>query len=202
MADHLINLTKGDDPLDLAEVKAYLKVDSADDDGLITALIDVAVEYAQSYTGRQYRASSQWRLLVDAFADRLCVRRSPVESITKIEYLVSSVWTTVASSVYYLKNGPLYPEILLSDGEVWPIDLDEIEHGIRIDFATGAHAPSLNSVKVGMLRHIAAMYDDRGDSEMLSSVQVGGALPLMVLNDTARRSGAPTFYASHRIQRI
>lgn len=195
-------LTKGNDPIDLGTAKLFLKVDTSDDDVLIRQMLDVAIEYAQSYTGREYRSDTQWRLLLDEFADRICVQKSDVASITSIEYLVSSVWTAVATSVYYLKRNVLWPEILLADDQVWPTDLDTIEHGIRIDFTTQPHEPSVEQVKMGILRHVASMYADRGDSEpLVAGNAMGSQFPLAMFDDSARRSGAQQFYMSHRIPR-
>ena len=201
MADLYERLIEGTDPLDLATVKAYIKVDSTADDVLLQSMIESAVDFATSYTGRQYRADTRWRVTMDDFDNRICLRRSPVSSIISVEYLVSSVWTTVSSVVYYLKKSPTWSEVLLSDGQTWPTDLDTIEHGVRIDFETAPHAHTLDSAKLGMLRMIAAMYDDRGDCEKLMAATSNG-MPLAVFNDLARKSGAVQLWASARIPRI
>lgn len=202
MSQLYTRVTKGTNPIDLSTAKSFLRVDSSADDTLITGMIDVVVDFASDYAGRQYRTGSSWQLLLDEFDDRLCVRRSPVTAITSVERLVSNVWTAVSSSVYYMKNGALYPEILLKSGQSWPTDVDEIEHGIRISFTTDAHAPSLEQAKQGILRLLAAMYEDRGDDEALTNGAGVGAVMFPAINDLARKSGATQFFMSHRIPRI
>lgn len=202
MSQLFIRVTKGTGPIDLAIAKNFLRVDSTADDDLITSMIDAAVDFASDYTSRQYRTDTQWRLMLDEFDDRLCIRRSPVKAITKIERLVSNVWTTVSSSVYYLKQDVTFPEILLKSGQTWPTDVDEIEHGIRIDFTTEPHVASLDQVKQGILRLLSAMYEDRGDNEAMTAGSGVGAVMFPAINDLARKSGATQFFMSHRVPRI
>ena len=194
-------LTKGENPIDLATAKSYLKLDSTVDDDLVQNMLDASIDWCTSYTSRQYRAGARFRLLLDDFDDRICIRRSPVTAIHQIQYLKNDVWTTVSASVYYLKQSSGFPEVLLADGQAWPTDIDTIEHGVRIDFDTGPHAPSIDQAKMGMLRLISAMYDDRGDCERLLSASSNG-MPIAVFNDLARKSGAVQFLASDRMPRV
>lgn len=202
MGQLYLRITKGTNPIDLAVAKSFLRVDSAADDALITSMIDAAVEYASDYTGRQYRTGATWRLMLDEFDDRICVRRSPVVAITAIERLVSDAWVAVTPSTYYLKQGVMFPEVLLKSEQAWPSDVDEIEHGIRIDFTSEPHTASLEQAKQGMLRLLAAMYEDRGDNEQLTTGAGVGAVMFPALNDLARKSGATQFFMSHRVPRF
>lgn len=175
----------GANPVLLADVKSYLKQTSTSDDVLIQTLIDSAVEYGEAYTGRDFRANT-WTLLIDAFTDRIVLRRNPVDAISSVKYLLSTVLTTIATSVYYLKKGVQCAEILLQDGETWPSDLDNIEHGIQIVFTTVAYR-NLDQIKDALYRHINHLYHNRGDCDTKSAAEL---------------SGADTIYNQFRIARV
>lgn len=201
MADLLTRGALGTEPIDLATAKAHLKVTSTADDSLITALVTAVVDFVESYTGRQYRTGTAWTLLLDDFDDRMCIRVSPVAVITAVEYLLAGVWTTVPTSTYYLKRSATWSEVLLADGQAWPDDADTIEHRVRVSFTAGPHTESLQTAKAGMLRLLAAAYDDRGDCEPLVNAGMT-SFPLAMMNDLTRKSGAAMFLAQHRIPRF
>ena len=68
-------------PVLLATLKAYLRVTATSEDVLLQSLIDEATAWAESYTGRQFRANT-WKLLLDEFADRIDIRKTPVDEVT------------------------------------------------------------------------------------------------------------------------
>ena len=175
-------------PVSLADMKSYMKVTSASDDDLIQVLIDAATAYGERYTTRDFRIKS-WKLLLDEFDDRICLRRSPVNSITSVEYLVSSVLTPIASSVYYLKKGVQFSEILLQEDQEWPDDLDEREQGIEIVFATVAYNAG-NAIKIAIKRWVSFAYANRGDCDCQSEALIG------------KQSGADFTLDQFRISRI
>jgi uncharacterized phiE125 gp8 family phage protein len=177
-------------PVTLADMRLYLKIPTAmtADDALIQILIDAATEYGEKYTGRDFRVKSH-KLLIDKFAARICLRRSPVNSITTVQYLVSSVLTTIASTVYYLKKGPQFSEILLQDGQAWPTDIDEREQAIEIEFATVA-ANCGNAIKTAIHKWVAFAYVNRGDCDCQDETTIG------------KQSGADFIYGQFRIARV
>ncbi len=163
--------------VELDVAKAHLKVSTKVDDDLIVNLLRTALEYAESETGRDYRANT-WVLLIDEFADRICLRKSPVASITRIQYTVATAYDALVSSpTYYLKKGRQFSEVLLVDGQTWPTDLAKVEAGIKITFTTEADR-YLERAKVGMLRHLAHLYQHRGDYEAKGSAIKSGAKAL------------------------
>jgi uncharacterized phiE125 gp8 family phage protein len=162
-------LTPGDIPIDLTEMKLYLKVTSDSDDLLISDLIVLATEYGEDYTGRDFRENS-WRLLLDEFETRIPLCRDPVASITTVSHLVDDVFTTVTGSTYYLKKGTTSSEILLQDGQGWPTDTDTIEHGIQVDFQTTA-LRKIDIAKIAIKRLVMLMYQNRNDCPDISDLQ-------------------------------
>ena len=117
---------KANTPVKLADVRSYLKLPAAagPDDALLETLIDSATDFAEKYTSRDLR-KNRWKVFLDAFQDRICLRRDPINSITSVQRLVSGTLTTVAASTYYLKSNQQFSEVLLENGQTWPTDVDE-----------------------------------------------------------------------------
>lgn len=172
-------------PITLKQAKAYLKVDTDADNAVIQDMIAAVVQFAERYTGRDMRPKT-WQLELDCFEDRILLRKSQVASITSVKYIVSGSPVTIDSSVYYLKSGYQFSEVLLQADQVWPDDLDEVEAGIEIIFVT--QAPRyIEQYKIGALEHLAFLYANRGDCDV---------------NSAALKSGASEKYDQGRIQRI
>ena len=178
-------------PVDVATAKSYLRVSTTADDTLIQLFLDGATDYAQKYTGREFRVN-RWSLFLDDFPARICLRRDPVDSIVTITRLVSGVATTVSAAVYYLKRSTQFTEVLLNDGQEWPADQDDIEHTIEVNFQTDVHR-CVDQVRLGILRHVAFMYENRGDCDPTG---------IGVDHDAAVQSGATKLYDQIRISRV
>ena len=195
MAQQFYELTrKGSQcPVDVATAKSYMRVSTTVDDSLIQLFLDGATDYAEKYTGREFRVN-RWSLFLDDFPARICLRRDPVDSIVKITRLVSGVATTVAAAVYYIKRSTQFTEVLLNEDQEWPSDQDDIEHSIEVNFETKVHR-CVDQVKLGILRHVAFMYENRGDCD---PIEVGSG----VSHDSAAQSGATKLYDQIRISRV
>ena len=74
-----------EEPVSLAEAKAFLKVEDTAEDGLITTLISAARLHIEGVTGRALLAQS-WRVVLDAWPDTRTVRLpvGPFISLTEI----------------------------------------------------------------------------------------------------------------------
>ncbi len=186
MSDLYALSAAGTVPVSLADMKAYMKVTASSDDALITSMLSAATTWGEKYTGREFRPNT-WRLLKDAFEDRICLRRAPVASITSVEHLVAGSLVTVAGSVYYLKKSLQFSEILLNEDEDWPTDTDEREQVIEIVFVTASYRDA-DAIASAIKRHVAFWYANRGDC-------VGSA-------DAANKSGATMLYDQFRIDRV
>jgi uncharacterized phiE125 gp8 family phage protein len=182
---HYELVTSGKLPVTPKDAKSYLKIDSDSDDDVLQKIIEAAVLWAERYTGRDFRAKT-WKLTIDCFEDRILLRKSQVASVNQIQYTVSAALVTVASSVYYLKRTNAFSEVLLGFDQTWPTDGDQIEAGIEITFDT-AIPKYIDEYCVGLLRHIAHLYQNRGDCSV---------------GDAARLSGAVQFYKQGRIVRV
>jgi uncharacterized phiE125 gp8 family phage protein len=159
------------EPLDLTEVKDYLRITGTDFDTQLTDLIIAVREYAEFVTGRDL-INKTWRGFLDNFYSCYCcdnsieVRKSKLQSITSIQYYKNGVLTTFNSSNYYFTDSNDYSSIYLVDGASYPDDVDNRKQAIIINFVAGygstsASVPQL--LKQAMLSQIASLFDNLGD---------------------------------------
>jgi len=160
-------------PITLDVVKKYMKLTTDKDDQVITDIIEVAVVWGEKYTGKSFRPHT-WNLLLDEFADRMELRKSLVDAITSVKYLVDASLSTVSSAVYYLKQGHQFSEVLLAYDQTWPTDADIIEHAVEIIFTTEAYR-NPEVIDVGLRKHITHLYENRGDNDIGSAAKLSGA---------------------------
>lgn len=170
-------------PVTLAEVKAFLKLDASDasEDAFLTMLIEAATESAEKYIGRDL-INKGYTTFRDDFVDPLELRRSKVSVITSIEYLVSDVFTLIASTVYGFTDVNDYAQIFLEESQSWPTDIDNLPQAVRILFTSGygtAGSDVPSAIRIGLLQHINVMYANRGDCGG-DCIGDGGSLPATV----------------------
>ena len=192
MSDLYVLNTAGAVPVALDDMKAYMKVTASADDDLITSMLSAATTWGENYTGREFRANT-WTLLTDEFADRMCLNRAPVASITTVKHIVLDVLTAVADTVYYLKKNLQFAEILLKEDQSWPSDTDSLEHAIEVEFVTETYRDT-DAISTAIMRHVAYWYSNRGDCAGSSSGCSCG--------DAAKSSGVTALYDQFRIDRV
>jgi uncharacterized phiE125 gp8 family phage protein len=144
------------EPLTLAETKLYLRVDGSEDDPLIGDLIVAARMTAEEWLKRSLITQS-WKLAYDDYAHELVsLPMGPVNSVSSVVVVNRDTTTqTMDDTTYYLNAAKN------------TLILDTIIFGFRVEItyvtgygdATAVPTP----IKQGMLEHIAAMYDERGD---------------------------------------
>jgi uncharacterized phiE125 gp8 family phage protein len=190
----------GEPPIKLSDLKTYLRVSGDADNDVLTLMLGAATDYGEQYTGREFRANT-YVLHMDAFAgSRICLRRSPVASVTSITHLVSGSPVTITASDYYLKKGPRFSEIVLTSTASWPTNTDDIEHAIEVTFVTEAYS-RIDLCKLALQQHLAHVYENRGDDSVLlasNSRRSGGVLG----SEGALASGAIGLYNQVRIPRV
>lgn len=192
-------------PVSLATAKQYLKITSSAEDDLITLFIGAATGVAERFTRRDF-ITREYETFRDFFSNLLSegyytfgdnpalgasvindrgnvgfeLRRSPLQSVESIEYLLKDVLTTVAASTYYNTIETDYSEVLTVVDASWPDDADRRLQSIVITFKTGlgdddTEMPSW--VTEGILQHVANMFRNRGDCSACGDA-TGNLLPL------------------------
>ncbi len=109
--------------VDLAAAKLHCRVDHADEDTLITALVAAATEHLDGHAGILGLAlvTQKWRQDFGCFRDCLRLPLGPVQSIDSVKYYdAADVLQTVDPAVYALYADPLGPVVMLRSGKSWP----------------------------------------------------------------------------------
>lgn len=158
------------EPITVAEAKAHLRVDIADDDVLIGVLIAAARQFAEMRTQRQF-LTAQWRQVLDKFSHGITLDKCPVVSVQSIQYLdMSGVWQTVPSTDYVVDMSTEPARITPIFGRIWPIAMPQIG-SIKIDFTSGyGDATKVpEGIKSWMKLRIGALYENRSEVDELAS---------------------------------
>lgn len=110
------------DPIDWAEIKAQMRLDSLEEAELVAGYIKSATDYVEEHTGRAL-ITQTWEVTVDNFPSTyLELPRPPLQSIASITYLDDAGATqTVASTVYRVQSAPYFGVITLASGQTWPV---------------------------------------------------------------------------------
>lgn len=142
------------EPLSLAQVKLFLRVEHAEDDALIMLCLTAAREAAEAVLGRSLITQSQ-RFYAPACSTLIALPRGPVQTIqtVAIEDADGGV-ETLDADTYRLHAGRGI------------LQLDAVPSGqtLIITYVTGygdeaEDVPSL--IRQGILQHVAALYEAR-----------------------------------------
>lgn len=158
-------------PVTLAEAKLHCRVDVADDDALITALITAATEMAEQKTGLAIMTQT-WELTLDAFPDALELTRVPVQSITSVKYYdTAGAQQTLSPAAYALDNADAFgfSYVVPAYNGTWPDTRDQI-NAVSVQYVAGyANAAAVpESIKQWIKLMLSTMYDNR-ETEAYSS---------------------------------
>lgn len=198
------------EPLTLSEAKAHLRIGGSDEDTLITNLISVARMGAEEYT-RRALITQGWTLWLDEFPGEgigwwdgmregaaltvkrfIYLPRPPLQGVTSVTVYDDADGASVfAATNYFVDNKSEPGRLALRNSAAWPVP-QRAHQGIGIVFTAGygAAANVPQAIKQGMLAHIAALYEDRGDA-------YGHAQQVKLLPDVTR-----TLYQPYRIQHL
>ena len=154
------------EPITLAEVKTYLRIDTTDYDNILTPLIQTVRQLAEKITGRDF-INKTWKTYLDRFptCEGIEIKKSKLQSITSIKYYTDSVLTLLASSVYYNTEDASYSSIYLVDGQSYPTT-DCRKQAVEIIFVSGYGATASDvpqALRQAMITHVAYLFENTGD---------------------------------------
>lgn len=157
-------------PLSLEETKLHLRVDGADDETLITALIAAATAHFDGVTGILGRSlmPQTWDLFLDAFPDgrEIELPLPPLVSVTGLYYLdpvtgiEGAAWTATNYTVdTYSKPG----RVVLKPTSEWPTPIYDGINAVRVRYVAGYASAALvpAPIKAAMLLTIGDLYENR-----------------------------------------
>lgn len=177
----------GLEPVALADMKLYLKVDQAEEDGLIAELVKAARQAAERFTGRAF-ITQTWRLTLDAFpggarpwwdgvregaegaaAAAIELPYPPLQTVSALATLDEAGVETVFAAENYIVDAEREPgRVLLKSGRSWPA-LARAGAAVRITYLAG-YGPNAQDVPApiaeGIRLHVAALYENREGGEI------------------------------------
>lgn len=199
MAGLIVTSAPSSEPLTASDVKSYLRISGTAEDVLIASMIKAARMFCESYTSRSLftktlvltidsanENDSLWEgtkvgPYMNFYKNYIELPRSPVQSVSTLKtYDDDDVATTMAASRYYVDTAREPARLVLRTGETFPTAL-RVANAIEVTYIAGdtsvANIPE--PLKIGMMQHIAYLYDQRGDMKDYQQTQ---AVPPMVVN--------------------
>ena len=185
MAGIRVSSAPSAEPLALSDVKAYLRVSGSGEDTLISTMIQAAREFCEEFTGRAL-ITQTLTLTLDAtneiddplfegtrtgpyinfYKDFITLPKPRVQSVTTVKtFADDDSATTFASSKYFVDTSRDPARVVLRTGETWPTAL-RVANAIEVVYIAGygnAGTDVPAPLRLGMLQHVAYLYDQRGD---------------------------------------
>lgn len=176
----ITKVAPGAEPLLLSDVKARLRVDSTDDDAVLTSMIAEARGHVEGYIKRRLITQTV-TLVLNGFPDLIRVPVGPVSSVPEIRYYDGANEEQTLSGTIYQVGAKREPAIVMTAyGYVWPETYKRLE-AVEIDAVVGYGAAG-TSVPPAIL---AALYMTIGDLFQFrenSTQQQAYEVPLSVRN--------------------
>ena len=153
-------------PVTLAEVKAHCRVDSVDDDLLLSGLIDAATDHLDGYAGILGRClvEQEWRLDLPCFpADMLRLPLGNLIGTSSVKYYDSAgVFQTLAVSEYDEAEDSIGPFVVPKTGKSWP-STDERTVAVQVLWYAGYGAATdvPMAIRQALLLLIGHWYENR-----------------------------------------
>ena len=184
MAGIVVSTAPTQEPITIQEVKDYLRLEDSLDERVLQDLIETARIFCEEHTGRALMTQTL-TMTVDAYdeladplwegwktgpylnyyKDYIDLVKSPVQSVTSVKtYNDADESTTMAASKYYVDNAREPARVVLRTGETFPTAL-RVANAIEVVFVAGYTSQALvpAPLRIGMMQHIAFMYEHRGD---------------------------------------
>lgn len=164
----------------LDDFKYHSKYDGTTSDTLMTIYLKTAIEYAEKMTRRDF-VNRTYKTFRDGFpGDEVYnlnslvnqgnvgfeIRKSKLQSVTSVKYLLGDVLTTVASTVYYSTSENDYSKILTLEGQVWPTDADNRLQSVEIEFVAGYGVDDTDvpdDLQEAIMVHATQILENRSD---------------------------------------
>ncbi len=172
----LIEGPDNDNVLPLADMKAWLRVDHADDDALIEGMIASAIQQLDGRDGWLNRALGiqTWELRLEAFSFyEIVLPLPPLIAVTSIKYYDTDGYKqTLGPSNYCVAGiGGIKPRVELRHGKSWPGTSSRTE-AVIIQYQCGyadeqVPAPIVTALK----RMVSSMYENR-ESEIIGQTVI------------------------------
>jgi len=156
------------EPISLAEAKAFLRVEHAEDDALITSLIEAARQRAELIADSRQLITATWELVLPEFPANngaIELPRPPLQSVSSLTYYDAggNQQTLTEGSDYVVDTDGEPGRVRPAPDTYWPIAAHR-EDAVTVRFVagygdTGSDVPA--GLRAGMLLWISHHYDNR-----------------------------------------
>ncbi len=153
------------EPITLDEAKLHLKVDGADDNALISALITTVRQLAERETKRAF-ITQTWEMFLDYAPPEIDIPKPPLQATgLSIKVIDEAGTETIVSATLYdidaSENSP--GRVRLKSGYVWPSHRYFASFVIEFVCGYGLLATDVpEALKQGLFVLIGHMYENRG----------------------------------------
>ncbi|AXS39961.1 head-tail connector protein [Breoghania sp. L-A4] len=151
------------EPLTLEEAKLFLRLDSSDEDALVSALIAAARGHVEAATGRAL-IHQGWRVFRDGWPSRRIVRlpRAPLASVDAVTVYDADGAAELLDAALYSADGATAPARLVVSDEAPEPGLSV--NGVAIDITAGYGASAADvpqPLRLAVRRLVAHWYERR-----------------------------------------
>jgi len=159
------------EPVTLTEAKAHLRVDTSDDDALITREISAGRQLVENWA-RRALITQTWQMVLDKAPAGFDIPLPPLQEVTKIETIDDAGTKTEVSSLLYFvdlgqgSNG----RVQLRRGCFWPHHRGFASFIVSFKCGYGAAAAVPEALKEAILKLVALFYENRDVGESLGIV--------------------------------
>lgn len=124
------------EPLTVAEAKTHLRIDSADRDSEIEAMIKEVRDHVERVTNRAL-ITQTWEQSFRGFSNVMTLWKAPLQSVTSITYVDDDGATqTLSTDVYQVDTRHTPGRVLLAYGQTWPSVRDQ-ENNVIVQYVAG-----------------------------------------------------------------
>jgi uncharacterized phiE125 gp8 family phage protein len=152
-------------PVTLAEVKAHLRIDDAEQDAVLTALLGAVIAHLDGWSGVLGRCimAQTWEQAYPAFERVLRLPLGPASAVVSITYAdAAGADQTVAAPGFVLLRDHLSDYVMAAPGAAWPAigtRYDAVRVRWTAGVATAAEVPQ--PIRSAMLLLVGHLYRDR-----------------------------------------
>ena len=163
---YMLIVPPASEPLSLAEAKAHLRLDTADEDDLVTALIIAARQIVEKHTGLALLTQT-WRIVADSWPALPPVRLPlrPFASLAAVRVFdQANVATLLAPATYFVDAQPYAARLQFANTPPAP---GRAIAGIELDVVAGfgaAPATVPEPLRLAIRMLVAHWFEARGDA--------------------------------------
>jgi uncharacterized phiE125 gp8 family phage protein len=164
------------EPVTLADAKAHLKLDTADEDTLLAALIAAARARAEWHTGRAL-VSQSWVLKLDTFPSNLIaeIPLPPLQTVTEVAFTAPDDLRTVQPPASYRVDTACEPgRVIFAQTPQQLRASDAVEIAFSAGYGAAAAVPL--AIRQAILVILADLYSHRGDEDAICGPQAQALL--------------------------